>query len=239
MALLLALLLCGVPVEATAVPIDLRLIVTASAVQLDPAHEADARFFEGDRGCWKAGLRSARLTNACGRRPSAPLRKVIESPVQQRAQPGSQVFLRHISIMRLLATASVSGLLREQAHLRKARSRFLRCCPGATVIALGRPLHRARDGHDLLIRSSMCGHPDPFKTVRNLGRVHGGCSCQSSDPGKSFVCVAPSVAPRDKIHLAESDCCRPIRWREGIKGRFACTLPGSLPVPVAYGQIGP
>jgi hypothetical protein len=59
MALLLALLLCGVPVEATAVPIDLRLIVTASAVQLDPAHEADARFFESDRGCWKAGLRSA------------------------------------------------------------------------------------------------------------------------------------------------------------------------------------
>jgi len=86
MALLLALLLCGVPVEATAVPIDLRLIVTASAVQLDPAHEADARFFEGDRGCWKAGLRSARLTNACGRRPSAPLRKVIANPLQRGAR---------------------------------------------------------------------------------------------------------------------------------------------------------
>ena len=99
-------------------PIYLRLIVTASAVQLDPAHEADARFFKGDRGCWKAWLRSARLTNACGRRPSAPLRKVIESPVQHRGQPGRRVFLRHISIMRLLATASVSGLLRDSAHLR-------------------------------------------------------------------------------------------------------------------------
>jgi hypothetical protein len=44
---------------AAAATIDLRLIVTASAVQPDPAHEADARFFESDRGCWKAGLRSA------------------------------------------------------------------------------------------------------------------------------------------------------------------------------------
>jgi hypothetical protein len=101
----------GLAVEATALPISLRLIVTASAVQLDPAHEADARFFKGDRGCWKAWLRSARLTNACGRRPSAPLRKVIESPVQHRGQPGRRVFLRHILIMRLLATASVSDHL--------------------------------------------------------------------------------------------------------------------------------
>jgi hypothetical protein len=88
---------------AAAATIDLRLIVTASAVQLDPAHEADARFFESDRGCWKAGLRSAGLTNACGRRPSAPLRKVIESPVQCGGQAGCRVFLRHISIMRLLS----------------------------------------------------------------------------------------------------------------------------------------
>jgi hypothetical protein len=88
---------------AAAATIDLRMIVTASAVQLDPAHEADARFFESDRGCWKAGLRSAGLTNACGRRPSAPLRKVIESPVQCGSQAGCRVFLRHISIMRLLS----------------------------------------------------------------------------------------------------------------------------------------
>jgi hypothetical protein len=88
---------------AAAATIDLRLIVTASAVQPDPAHEADARFFESDRGCWKAGLRSAGLTNACGRRPSVPLRKVIESPVQCGGQAGCRVFLRHISIMRLLS----------------------------------------------------------------------------------------------------------------------------------------
>jgi hypothetical protein len=88
---------------AVAATIDLRLIVTASAVQLYPAHEADARFLESDRSCWKAGLRSAGLTNACGRRPSAPLRKVIESPVQCGGQPGCRVFLRHISIMRLLS----------------------------------------------------------------------------------------------------------------------------------------
>ena len=30
--------------------------------------------------------------------------------------------------------------------------------------------------HDLLlIRSSMCGHPDPFRSVRDLGRVTIGC----------------------------------------------------------------
>ena len=197
---------------AAAATIDLRLIVSASAVQLDPTHEADARFFESDRGCWKAGLRSAGLTNACGRRPSAPLRKVIESPVQCGGQAGCRVFLRHISIMRLLSlgyepydvrlprpgrspvaaltlangcrasrpnlgvsraaphpaasrarirapiclltrgiavwvTGSVSGLLRDLAHVRQASSPGVRCYPGVAVITLSRPPHRARGGH--------------------------------------------------------------------------------------------
>ena len=34
-------------------------------------------------------------------------------------------------------TSSVSGLLGEQAHVRKARSRRPRCCPRVTVVALG------------------------------------------------------------------------------------------------------
>ena len=48
---------------------------------------------------------------------------------------------------------------------------------------------------NLLIRSSMCGHPDRFSSVRDLGCVLTRCSSLSRDPGKSFVPVAPSVAP--------------------------------------------
>ena len=44
-------------------------------------------------------------------------------------------------------TSSVSGLLRDSAHVRQARSRCLRCYPGMTVTTLGRPPHRAREGH--------------------------------------------------------------------------------------------
>ena len=51
-------------------------------------------------------------------------------------------------------TSSVSGLLGDVAHVHQARSRCLRCCPGVAVVALDRPSHRARGGHDLLIRRS-------------------------------------------------------------------------------------
>ncbi len=44
-------------------------------------------------------------------------------------------------------TSSVSGLLGGLAHVRQARSRCLRCCPGVTVTILGRPPYRARGGH--------------------------------------------------------------------------------------------
>ena len=58
-------------------------------------------------------------------------------------------------------TSSVSGLLRDSAHLRHARPRCLRCCPGVTVTTLGRPPHRAREGHGqhLHIRS-LVSNPD-------------------------------------------------------------------------------
>jgi len=35
---------------------------------------------------------------------------------------------------------------------------------------------------DLLIRSSMCGHPDPFRSVRDLGCALARCSCSSGFP---------------------------------------------------------
>ena len=50
------------------------------------------------------------------------------------------------------ATSSVSGLLGEQAHVRQARSRCARRCPGVAVTTLSRPPPRARGGHDLPIR---------------------------------------------------------------------------------------
>ena len=52
-------------------------------------------------------------------------------------------------------TSSLSGLLRELAHMRQARSRWLLRCPGLTVTTLGRPPDRARGGHDLLIRRNL------------------------------------------------------------------------------------
>jgi hypothetical protein len=82
------------------------LIVTALNTELDLVHEAYARFFERDRSCWKARLRSAWFTNACERRSSSPFRKVIENPVQSAGQAASGwtvMCTRHISIMRLLS----------------------------------------------------------------------------------------------------------------------------------------
>jgi hypothetical protein len=104
----------------------LRLIVTALGGELDPVHEACARFFEGDRSSWKARLRSARFTNTCGRRPFSPLRKVIENPVPSgQAAPGWMAALaRHISIMRL------RPLGYEHYDVRLPR---LGCSPAATL----------------------------------------------------------------------------------------------------------
>lgn len=46
--------------------------------------------------------------------------------------------------------ASLSGLLRDSAHVRQARSRCPRCCPRVAVVPLSRPPHRARGGHEPL-----------------------------------------------------------------------------------------
>jgi len=46
-------------------------------------------------------------------------------------------------------TSSVSGLLRDSAHVHRARPRCLRYCSGVAVMNLGLPPHRARGGYDL------------------------------------------------------------------------------------------
>lgn len=57
--------------------------------------------------------------------------------------------------------SSVSGLVRDSAHLRQARPRCLRCCPGVTVTTLGRPPHRAREGHGQHLQiGSLVSNPD-------------------------------------------------------------------------------
>ncbi len=62
--------------------------------------------------------------------------------------------------LRLPKTSSV-GLLRNSADVRQARSRCLRCCPGVTETALGRPPHRAREGHGQHLQiHSLVSDPD-------------------------------------------------------------------------------
>ena len=50
-----------------------------------------------------------------------------------------------------------------------------------------------------------------------------------------FTGHAPGTPPLRAAPLPHrTDCCRPIRWRGGVKGRFECTLTRHLsPVPVA------
>jgi hypothetical protein len=66
-------------------------------------------------------------------------------------------------------TSSVSGLLRDSAHVRQARSRCLRCCPGMTVTTLGRPPHRAHEGHGQHLQIRSLGTDDRHADYLGLG----------------------------------------------------------------------
>src|SRR5271155_6064881 len=62
----------------------------------------------------------------------------------------------------------------------------------------------ARGGHDRLIRRYLCGHPDPFRTVRDLGRVSARCSGKSEESeGRSsaWLPAAHDVWPRHALVL--------------------------------------
>jgi hypothetical protein len=141
----------------------------------------------------------------------------------------------------------VSGLLTELAHVGQARSRCLRCCPGVAVVALGRLPHRARGGHGLLIRSSMSGHPDRFRSVRDLGRASARCSAPSGISECRSPRWLPEWLPVNARHVLArpwpwrpappphwTDCCRAIRRSEGVKDRLAqCVNQAHSPVLVA------
>ena len=49
---------------------------------------------------------------------------------------------------------------------------------------------------DLQIRSSLCGHPDPFRFVRDLGRVRGRCSCEAGERESRSSVWLPAWLPR-------------------------------------------
>ena len=58
-------------------------------------------------------------------------------------------------------------------------------------------LHRSRD---LLIRSSMCGHPEPSRSVRDLGCVPACCSYSSGFPECCSPRWLPAWLPRTRVH---------------------------------------
>ena len=91
----------------------------------------------------------------------------------------------------------MSGLLGDVAYVHQARSRCLRCCPGVTVVALDRPSHRARGGHDLLIRRFLYRRPDPFRAVHDLGLVSSGCPGGSGAPKGCSCPWLPAWLPAD------------------------------------------
>ena len=71
-----------------------------------------------------------------------------------------------------LVTSSVSGLLRDSAYLRQARSRRLPCYPGVAATTLDRPLKRARGGHDH-------GSGGPLLDLTNCAICLLGLDCSS------------------------------------------------------------
>ncbi len=82
------------------------------------------------------------------------------------------------------ALSPVLVALRKHRSLMPQRRRItIRRQSGGGHLHLPRSCRRGpRSRHDLLIRSSMSGHPDPFRSVRDLGRVPARCWCPSGIP---------------------------------------------------------
>jgi hypothetical protein len=54
--------------------------------------------------------------------------------------------------------------------------------------------------YSLLIRRFLCGHPDPFRSVRDLGCVPASCSCSSGIPEGCSSRWLPAWLPRKRVH---------------------------------------
>jgi hypothetical protein len=88
---------------------------------------------------------------------------------------------------------------------------YVRWCPSLTAAIVTQlvtpPLGSARSGSvpNLLIRRFPCGHPDPFRSVRDLGFVAARCSHPSGElQGRSSVWLPawlPSVAHHHALAL--------------------------------------
>ena len=130
-------------------------------------------------------------------------------------------------------TSSLSGLLRDSAHVRQARSRCLRCCPGMTVTALGRPPHRAHGGHAHgsggrfwdLANSARCvngldwiTHPPDGKFIPRIFRIMGTCTVTARTV-QGMARVRPGRLLPDPYLLVRS-----VRRGSRVKRDFACTF---------------
>ena len=58
----------------------------------------------------------------------------------------------------------------------------------------------------LQIRRFLCGHPDPFRSIRDLGCVPASCSCSSGDLPTCGVYEAAMLPARDLPGTPLSDC---------------------------------
>jgi hypothetical protein len=84
---------------------------------------------------------------------------------------------------------------------------------------------------NLLIRSSLCGHPDPFRTVRDLGRVLARCSCSSGFPEGCSPRWLPAWLPRMRVHGSGggrphlSNLCTLLAWTRSLISMAAEIIP--------------
>ena len=112
-------------------------------------------------------------------------------------------------------TSSLSGLLRDLAYVRQARSRCLDGCPGVAVMALGGPPHRARGGHGArrpgarrLLVLARTRHPSLGAHPLAVGHPPGSGLGPAGEGGAHHR--LNDLRPRSQVCWA----C-PGRWREG------------------------
>jgi hypothetical protein len=88
------------------------------------------------------------------------------------------------------------------------------CAAPHALVLVRRPRSPYRSGRwkrsqhpDHQIRSHPCGHPDPFRTVRDLGRVPARCSSSSGFPKGCSPRWLPAWLPRRRVHGSGGRFC--------------------------------